>query len=286
MKKTLLSIASLVFLLELTSCGRKSIDEIDNINPLNGEKTAELISTFYEELGPRLGSHLVEPNMVLAISGLRGSGNFLTHNLREDEKNKIEKLNEKNKNLGIIFVVHDYKERDIADIYIYNLRGFEYTSKISKLPFVLLFDASSGLEGFKTWSRSIFSNAENYFTKVDDKNALGNPISHLVTGIELGYPDQAVLDAFDAISKNINFNKLASSKIPYSDYYPNPQPNFDYFPQHEEDPTIVKTRETWGKLLKEFYNTKWHKSIAQDQTFINMRKSEEELHDNWLTRKR
>lgn len=264
----------------LPSCNRKSISEIDNKAPLNGEQTAELISTIYQEIGPRLGSHLVEPNAVLTLSGLRGVGNFLTHNLTEEEKNKIEKLNEKIKNRGIVFVIWDDKKEDVADITIYNFNGLEYTSKLSKLPFVKPYDSSTGLEGIKKWVGSTYTAAENYL-----KKATGAALSALVVGLRLGYPDQALLDAADAISNNINWDELADSKIPYSDYYHNPQPNFSYFPQHEEDPTIARTRESWGKLLKEFYNTKWHMSLAQDSIFINMRKSEAESHNNWLVKK-
>jgi len=52
------------------------VHTVNNIQPLSGEHTAELVATFYKELGPRLGSHLVEPNVVITLAGLRGSGNF------------------------------------------------------------------------------------------------------------------------------------------------------------------------------------------------------------------
>ena len=88
-----------------------SFFQSESVQPLDGEKTAELISKFYKQAGPRIGSHLVEPNAVLTIAGFRGNGNFLMHNITSDEKIALEKLNESVQDLGIKFFLFQISSR-------------------------------------------------------------------------------------------------------------------------------------------------------------------------------
>ncbi len=71
----------------------------ENVTPLNGEQTAQRIEKLYNELGPRIGVHLVEPNAVITIAGLRGKGNFLMHDLTNEEMLRLKKINEELKSL-------------------------------------------------------------------------------------------------------------------------------------------------------------------------------------------
>ena len=107
----------------------------EQAKPLNGSQTGRLVSKLYKELGPRIGSHLVEPNVVITLAGLRGKGNFLMHDLTDTEIEKIEKLNQKINKLGLEFIVLNDVKDEIADIVIINLKGTEYLSKISKTTF-------------------------------------------------------------------------------------------------------------------------------------------------------
>jgi len=214
-------------------------------------------------------------------------GIFLTHNLTQDEKEKIEQLNKKMKPKGIQLILISDVKRNIDDIHIHNFKGAEYSSKLSQLPFVQPYNASTGLTGLQAWASSVLANAKNYFKQIlKDHPVLEkeNAIGHLMLGLGLGYPDQALLDLFNAIMRGIPSDELADSKIRYSDYYAGPQPNFHYFSHHEDNQTIVKIRKTWGKLLREFYKSSWHVLIAQDPVFISMIKSERELHNAWFAK--
>lgn len=257
---------------------------IVTVTPLNGEQTAQRISKLYNELGPRIGVHLVEPNAVLTMSGMRGSGNFLMHNLTDEEILKLEMANEKLKKFGIQFIVHNDVEQEGASIDIFNIKGLEYSSKLSKLPFVTPFDSSTG-EGYQNWQQEVANKAKKYFedkgihTPAEQHDLLG----HFMLGLSFGYPDQALLDAYETKFDN---SKLAHRNIPYSDYYDNPQPNFSYLPEHEHEESIANIKKSWGKLLEDFYNSSWHKAIAKDPVFIQTMQSERKAHNDWFKRNR
>ncbi|MDR3646280.1 MAG: hypothetical protein P4L22_01925 [Candidatus Babeliales bacterium] len=280
MKKVLSFFLSLFLVLALYS--KQDL----NLKPLNGQETANYIQTIYNELGPRIGSHLVEPNVVITLAGLRGYANFLMHDLTQEEENRINEFNIKHKNSGLLFTIIDDKEDEIVDILITNLKGYEYTSKISKLPFVVNYDASSGFQGKDKWSKKIKENIKNYFN--DTKEYDQHPESHLHLGLMLGYPDQALLDMYNNIKAGLFGNNRAFiySKIPYSDYYDCPQPNFSYFKESIKDETIVNVEKSWGKLLEEFYTSTWHKALSKDPIFIKIRQSEDEAHEQWFKKMR
>ncbi len=273
----------LVTLLGLPSCKR----HVENAKPLNGEETAQLISQFYTALGPRIGVHLVEPNAVITIAGLRGRGNFLMHDVTDEEKNTLEKTNELAKKHGIKFILTQDLEDKIDGIQIINFKGLEYSSKLSRFPFVEPFDSSTGYEGFILWGDTVRNKAEHYFKDKKyslEEGPLGHPLDHFMVGLELGYPDQALLDLLSTL--HLEKSPLTYSKIPYSDYYSNPQPNFGYLPEHENEEAIAKIKDSWGSLLKEFYNSAWHTSISKDPNFVKFIKSEEKAHDEWFLKRR
>ena len=147
-KDTVFSYAALFILVLLASSCNYFRPRI--AQPLTGEQTTKLIASFYNELGPRIGSHLVEPNVVLTIAGERGHGNFLMHNLSNEEKQAFENINAKSEKKGIRFIVDDDVKDDIVDITILNLNGYENTSKISKFPFIQPFDSSKGFDRLET----------------------------------------------------------------------------------------------------------------------------------------
>jgi hypothetical protein len=258
--------------------------------PLSAQETSFMVYKLYNELGPRIGCHLVEPNVVITLAGLRGNGNFLMHDLTANEKSKIEGLNKKVEPVGIKFFISYDLENEIADIMIINLKGLEYSSKKSKLPFIKPFNAATGFIGYRKWSDTVTDNAKKYFNITNDEQE--GALMHLMVGLSLGYPDQALLDMYNTVNQeglkgaSAGQSSFIYSKISYSDYYDNPQPNFGYLPEHEDEESIVRVKKAWGALLGEFYNTTWAKSLAQDPQFAAMRSAEEKAHQEWFLRKR
>jgi len=249
-----------------------------NAKSLSIKETSELISKLYNELGVQIGSHLLEPNALLTLAGLRGSGNFLIHSLSSEQRDKIEKANKALQDKGIKFTIAEYEET--FDIDISNLNGYETSSTKSKLPFVEPYNSSTGFKGLYVWSGKICQNIEKHF-KYEPNKSINEEHQHLLGGIYLGYPDQALLDHLVA-----NIDELVLSEIPYADYYDNPQPNFLYLPKHANEESIVQTINEWGKFFEEFYKGQWYQSIAKDKTLLEMIESEKKAHDDWFKKYR
>lgn len=273
-----ISLSLLIFFLS-----KKYITD-STVNPLNSCKTAQLISELYKSLGPRIGSHLVESNVVLTLAGLRGYAGFVMHDLTDSEAQDIEKVNEKTERLGIRFVLERDTENEISYIIIYNLKGFEYTFRMSKLPFVKPFDWASGFNGIDIWLDNIRNSAEKYFDIKPEAKLSIEALDSLMSGLMFGYPDQALLDSYNILSAGKNYSVLVLSNIPYADYYESAQPNFAYLPEHENEESIVKIKKSWGDFLKEFYNTSWHKVFAKDPYFKQIRALEEKAHQEWFNK--
>lgn len=252
-----------------------------SIGHLTPQETTKLVSNIYKKLGAHIGSHLVEPNAVLTLGGLRGGGNIIVNNLTKKEKKKIKTINKELKTQGIKFFVNKIQEGTLSDISIFNFKGLEYTTCRSKLPFIKCFNANKGFKGYINYFNQTEKRAIGYFkskNKLIEKSKLGSPINHLLIGIKLGYPDQALLDMYYSFIKE-NRTDLISSKIAYSDYYKNPQPNFSFFKKHIDNTSITNTIKSWGNFLKAFYNTPWQKAISKNSEFINMKKLESERHN-------
>ena len=249
---------------------------------MNGEETSEFVSSLYNELGPRIGSHLVESNVVITLAGVRGETEFSMHNVSSSEKAKIEKINKKTNPLGIYFSCIEDKKADIDTFTILNLHGIDRSSKLSKLPFVEPFAASSGMDGLRNWFKVVRAQAKEYFVK---KNQLNEEnLTHLMVGVGLGYPDQALLDGYYTHTGQWR-PTLSCTQIPCADYYKCPEPNFLYLPEHGSEESIAQINTSWGKVLEEFYNSLWHRSIAKDSTFLKTRALEDEKHESWFLKK-
>lgn len=251
--------------------------------PFTVPQTVELVSMLYNELGPRIGCHLVEPNTLLALAGFRGQGNFLTHYLTQEEKIRFAQINNQLKALGINFEVNDDVQDELVDIFVGNLKGLEYATGLSKLPFVKKFKADTGLMGYKDWFQHTNNEAKKYFQEQYAQSPFSqDSLSHLMIGLVFGYPDQALLDLYNSREDY----PAGKSEIPFSNYYDNPEPNFSFLPEHKNDPGIVHIVNTWGNFLQTFYKSPWQQKLQNDSEFKRMRKLEDEMHDRWFKRKR
>lgn len=155
-------------------------------------------------------------------------------------------------------------------------------TKLSNLSFIPKFDSTTGWDGYENWKDDVHANINKFF-KTENEATF-----HFIMGLNYGYPDQALLDMYEVLNNDNDSEKthLAFSKIPYSDYYDCAQPNFQYFPAHEEEDSIKTVRNSWGQILRTFYNSQWHKSILQNPDFIKIRNFEEKNHRLWIEKYR
>ena len=59
---------------------------------------------------------------------------------------------------------------------------------------------------------------------------------------------------------------------------------FCYFPEHENEESIVRVKNSWSTLLEEFYHSSWHTSLTKDPLFIQTFQSNAEARISWANK--
>lgn len=247
------------------------------------ERAIERAQKLYEKLGPRLGAYLVQPNVVLTLAGARGQTEFFIDNPTQKDVEQLKKLREETAGGDVIFTPSEVrKDRrtpflgvsvDVRDGYISAFRN----SHLANLP-----PPPSDAD----W-RSLVKWHQDAQASLLEKQKRGEipanmELDHVLIGIEKGYPDVAVMSAMsvyaieDKEQREKAEEKLLLTDIPHSREYSCAEPNFDYGEEYKNHPDIMKTEKEWGEILSKFYDSEWHKNLAQNSDFIQSVKEQRE----------
>lgn len=238
------------------------------------------ISEIYEFLGPEIGSRFINPNAVLAIAGLKGLADVHWTMLNKERAEKIEKLNEqiKLRGLKISYPKNLGNEITPKSISLYSLKGLERKTQTTKIPGIIPFDSRSGWSGFYDWDSRIGESL-----KLAQKRG-EIPAEVRVGQLEaviLGYPDQAIWDFEECLRKGDVQEDLRSADIisvsPYAGKYGGAVPEFDFYPEHANDPEIVAYIKEARLILKNFYDSQWFQKIVHDADFLKAREESEKV---------
>ncbi len=233
--------------------------------PLTGTETAVRYETLYSLAGPKLGPLLVDTNVVLTVAGARGATNLYTPYTRTDIWQQAILLDKKLGELGIaitpaaIAPPAPAHEQTIV-LLVENLRGYAYVSERTRIPGVLPFTAGSVNE----WMHQTLQGMK----KAHNKGQFGFPavyLEKLFDGLLEGYPDQALYDEIAWRSKGEQ-SALASAAIPYQ-RYSGCRHTFAFYPEHANDPGIVKTISLWSTILPQFYTSPWFTQVEKTDSF-------------------
>ena len=232
-----------------------------------GLEVARMVESIFKQVPLEVAAHLVDSNVVLTLAGLKGQTEFFIDipNAADDVKIKAamngvgQKLNAFNSDIyadteGRIFNAAS-DQRRTWPVSIYNLQALEGATANTKLKGIPIFKKSSGMNGLKQWAENAYGNFDS-----DDLD------SEIVVGVIKGYPDQAIVDFIDYLKTNRK-KKVVDSKIPYTGFYSEAQPNYDFYPEHINDPGIAKNIAQSGEILKAFYESPWHKQVASKLSF-------------------
>lgn len=93
-------------------------------------------------------------------------------------------------------------------------------------------------------------------------------LSHIAFGILVGYPDKAILGSVSDWEKDDPFAEpLIDADIRGSWYYICPRPVYSY-PRHLVNDTDINTHEQlWSTILRDFYTSSFHETLAKDHGF-------------------
>jgi len=247
---------------------------------LTGQEVASMVEECYEQLPISLGSRLVDSNVVLTLAGFKPMTEFfipvLTDEVLEEIKQGIEKANTFFKKMGIK-LAHvgkpfnkptGAKERTQM-VSIASLLGSERISKTTQMPGISHFDHRNGFEGLRDWHNRTWDELEQ--NQAQNKIPPEYALQGIVAGINRGYPDRAILDFADWIA-NGRTRKMQDSNIPHTGTYQEAQPNYDFYPEHADNPAIRQNIDQAGKILADFYQSSWHQRISQEQSFKQIRR--------------
>ncbi len=244
---------------------RREIMEI-----LADQQLVDLVDGLYKKCSLEFAEHLVESNVILTLSGLKPQTEFFIDLKKEDQlgqiKADVEKLNNwlAENNFIIRFIVAESlvtnrEGQQAAMIGVINMGGLARISRSSHLPGVESFDPSTGFIGYKEW----FLRTELLLKKAQEQGHLAADVDTdiVLQGLAKGYPDQAILD-FDIALREDAQDRLVDSGIAHVGTYDEAQPNYDFFPEHADNPDIIENIRQAGKILENFYGSDWHKKFS------------------------
>lgn len=239
---------------------------------LDGQEVAELESKLFKVAPEYLQPHLLESNVVLVLAGFKPQSEFFISLKSKADlpkvKGGLEKLNRALEQQGTLarfeaigqpFSPQHKPEELDAIISIESLVGYERMSHSTAIPGVPEFDSRAGWEEFEKWYPGFVNGVEQ--AQKQGKLPAEYDTAAVLSGLNKGYPDQAIYDFARWLASNKE-PRLQESAIPYTGLYQEAEPNFDFFPEHADDPTIQSYIKQAGQLLKEFYESAWHQQIA------------------------
>ncbi|MBI2459754.1 MAG: hypothetical protein HYV53_04385 [Parcubacteria group bacterium] len=262
---------------ELIDISKKAAEEYERLKlePLSGIETTKLAAKFYEILGPELGCRLAESNIILLMSGMKGYADMPWIKLDKEKMEKLEHANSQLENFGLEIICPKKLEGDsiISGITVVNFKGVERKSKITRIPGVPQYDSKLGKDGLIRWRKEFDSSLKE--AQKTGKIPKAVDLEILFEGIIFGYPDQAIIDFEKCLRTGRIHEDLIEadiiSSIPEAEKYQGAVPEFDYYPEHKDNPEIVEYISNAKNILNDFYQSDWFKELSQRKEFQESR---------------
>lgn len=267
-------------------------EDLKNENPLSGLEAAKRVEAMYDLLGSKLGSLMVVSNAVLVVAGMKGMTNIPWVELDKEGIEKIKQFKNELRSLGINILYSKKLEgldigHIVTQIAIENIYAIKRKASSLNIPGVPRYDQKTGEEGLSDWMKNISKSIEEAKLRGELSNNIDTDV--LLQGIFLGYPDQAILDFERCLREGDIHSDLEESDIlsaiPFVEEFHGAIPEFDYYPEHRDDPEIVSYINKSQKILEEFYGSNWFKSISKDEEFIKARNHYEEASEKYFLEK-
>lgn len=116
----------------------------------------------------------------------------------------------------------------------------------------------------------IMESLQGSITKALSKKYDQESLSHIAFGVLLGYPDAAIMgmtNVWNTTQPGPFDEPTVPADIRGAAYYICPQPVYDY-PRHlVHDKTIIAHEQAWSDILRDFYTSDFHVSLADDPIF-------------------
>lgn len=230
-----------------------------------------ILSGLKDKAGPASLAYWVTPNTILTLSGARAYCDGVFYN--KDKKILNRFVSEIETTLEILQEITDIKFSEtkidmsfVGETYVgYELitaKGLRYVSEQTSLlesSFDIL--CAQGTVNQQFMDKIVALLRVNTKTKLySDEN-----LSHIATGILLGYPDEAIIGSINL--DNTSNEAMVEADIRGARYYSCPVPVFRY-PRHlVGNSKIISHEKLWSGILKDYYHSKFHNSLENNVEF-------------------
>lgn len=238
------------------------------------ERAVKILDGLKEKVKPKILALLCHPNIVLTLTGARAqTEDYILHPTEED-RTALEHAAGVLQEYGITVLIEDeidrrtYDNAEILGFFMIDFAILAEASRSTKIPGILPFDPSSGVEGMQAWMQDCIQSLDAQ--KRDgalDQRIGADDYMHIVAGIAKGYPDKAILSFMVANQESESDKPVLSSDIAHADEYQCPEPNYGYGEELADDPDILAHQKLWGDLLAGFYGSRLHQEISADPRY-------------------
>lgn len=237
-------------------------------------RATEVISSIDKALGAEYAAFLVGPNVVLTLSGARPNGDQVFYNTSPAKlkqwQSEINDTLQELKQYSNTWAISSLSKNPMGQNYV----SFDMLLKdglgwaLSQTN--LLNDKQKRLLLDSPLDPNIYEQIVTFLGQDQRFKKLNTEwLQHIASGLLLGYPDKAILGSVEQWAKSGSTiqSKLITADIRNADYYPCPQPVYNYPPSLVDDAEIKKHEHLWNTILQDFYNSSFHKSLAQNEAF-------------------
>jgi hypothetical protein len=240
--------------------------EVSDQSQAMADRASDRIGKWYGLIEPRLAIHLTDPNVVLTLADARGQTEFFVETPKPGDLEALERLNAVTESDDVHFKaapIEDCQGNPTLIVSVVSFRGLENTTRASNLPGVSKYNAAEGLHGYYRFGTDSIDGV-----RIAQQNGLYgtqqvDPV-HVVVGVNKGYPDEAILSLMRTPRE-----ELLATNIPYADCYDCAQPNYMYDLRAAD--SVDGHAQTWGEILRSFYQSGQHRNIATQDQFIEAR---------------
>ena len=240
------------------------------------DRAIAIFSSISEQLGPQYLAYWVLPNIVLTLSGARAycDGVFWD----SDNKGLLEQWDkELSASMEVVKKQGDTLWSDTgieqvlsggkyANFQLTTKEGLRYVLAHTSIVSTISIDE---LETQASLPKIIDLVVTNLKSQPEFKQYSEESLHDIAFGILVGYPDKAILEAVLLWNKEDDpfAEPVIDADIRGANYYSCPQPVYSYPRSLVTDPAIANHEKLWSGLLREYYQSDFHKSLEKNSDF-------------------
>ena len=227
-----------------------------------------------DNLGPAFCAYIALPNAILTLANARGFADGVFYHQDktvlkqwQNEMRQLFAFLKKHRDFiyvteiitnpsGEWYVGYDFMNPDGLRATLSTYTFINEADVESLIPFNSLVTLTENFMHYLTHNKALMTNYSEH-------------INDITSGVILGYPEKSILSTVTRLDKPTDEfpEQLIQANIRGADYYPCPQPIYDYPRKLVNDPEIKKHENLWSTILQDYYTSPLHKKLIKDPLF-------------------